>query len=313
MSLTWTASQGLDLFAFGGLDDAILRTLVYADIFDYPLTMPELHRYLHGISADRQTLEAALAALLETGAVGQQSGFYHLPGRTHVVPGRIARRDNTGRIWPHILLSGQLIAALPFVRMVALTGSHAMRNADEKADLDVMLVTAHGRLWLCRAFVILLARLVSLRGPTICPNLIISERALAFPVRNIYTAHELAQMIPLAGLAVYDDIRAANPWCTAYLPNAATPPHYVACDAHALSQVRTLAEAALRLSVWNAVERWEMRRKIRCFNAEGQSSGEARFSPDWCQGHFDEHGSRTLAIYKSRLERIGLAVEDGMP
>ena len=45
----------LDLFTFSGqltpLEYAILATVAYADVFDYPLTLLQLHRYLHSLAA----------------------------------------------------------------------------------------------------------------------------------------------------------------------------------------------------------------------------------------------------------------------
>ena len=43
------------------LAQAILQTLHYADLFDYPLTLAELHRYLIGYRADAAAVERELA------------------------------------------------------------------------------------------------------------------------------------------------------------------------------------------------------------------------------------------------------------
>ena len=43
------------------LDEAILRTLLYADIFDYPLTPDEIHHFLIEASAGRAAVLDRLA------------------------------------------------------------------------------------------------------------------------------------------------------------------------------------------------------------------------------------------------------------
>ena len=39
---------------------AVLHTVAYSDIFDYPLTAPEVHRYLTGVRASFEEVAQAL-------------------------------------------------------------------------------------------------------------------------------------------------------------------------------------------------------------------------------------------------------------
>ena len=87
-------------------------------------------------------------------------------------------------------------------------------------DIDYLVVTADDHLWVSRAFVLLVVRWAARRGQEICPNYFLSQRALRLHDRNLYTAHELAHMVPLYGRPIYDDLRRANgrdePWPIKY-------------------------------------------------------------------------------------------------
>lgn len=179
------------------LGAAVRRTLAYADVFDYPLTVEELQRYLHGVPA---TVEE-LSALLAEGVPGVESsaGYYALAGRLCMVAERRRRAAIRAPLTGRLRLYTRLLKYLPFVRMVALTGSLSVQNVDRRVDIDLMVVTAPGRVWLGRAAVILLVHLARLAHDTLCPNHVVAETALELGDRSLYGAHELAQMVPLCG------------------------------------------------------------------------------------------------------------------
>src|SRR2546427_347804 len=207
------------------VEQAAIRTVAYADVFDYPLQFLEVHRYLHGTTATVEATEAALARCSAPGgALSQRHGLYTLHGRESLVAVRHRRAAIADRLWPAALSFARLIAGLPFVRMVAVTGSLAWHNVDEGGDIDYLIVTEPGRLWVCRWLIAALSRVASLDGVSLCANYLISARALALAHCNLYTAYELARMTPLAGFGMYRRMRRANPWVEAYLPNAVNLP-----------------------------------------------------------------------------------------
>ena len=291
------------------IERAILRTLAYADIFDFPLTDNEIHRYLAGVSAPLSAVQSVLDdRQFRTKHLGAVDGCFTLPGRQVLVETRRQRSLLAASLWPKAIHYGRKMAGLPFVRMVAITGALAVDNVEYGADLDYLIITEAGRLWLCRAVVILLVRWAALKGDRVCPNYFLSDRALVYPHRNWYSAHEMTQMVPIAGLETYGRIRRLNRWTQDFLPNAAGPPEqrFTSTRDPAKTAPRRLAEAVLRTAPAGWLERWEMGRKVQKFSTQSQAAAEASFCADWCKGHFDQHEGRTIAAYTSRLKALGI-------
>ncbi len=154
--------------------------------------------------------------------------------------------------------------------MVAVTGSLAVNNADEQADIDYLVVTVSERLWLCRAMMILLVRYAERSGDILCPNYILSAQALSMDRQDLFMARELVQMVPLYGIETYQQMREINAWSDLYLPNAqGPPPNLDAPDVVTIPKLwrplRATLEAILKTRLGTKLEQWEMDRKIREF------------------------------------------------
>jgi hypothetical protein len=295
------------------IESAILQTITYVDVFDYPLTPTEVHRYLIGIPTSAEEVTHILSnGRLVPHRLNRHDGYFTLSGRSTIVETRRRREAVSKKMWPVAWRYGRLLAAMPFVRMVAITGSLAVNNVEPPADIDYLVVTEHGRLWSCRAWTILLVRLAARRDIHLCPNYFLSERHLRFEEQNLYTAHELTQMVPIAGLAVYRRMRQLNAWTADLLPNANGIPQPV--TAHPPNSAKatlrrfptTLAEGVLRTPPGSWIERWEMERKIRKFSRLN-GGDESAFSADWCKGHFDGHRRRVLDEFDHQWQKINNA------
>lgn len=295
------------------IEQAAVRSVAYADVFQYPLRVAEVHRYLHGVSA---TLEMTAEALARCSARGNplshRDGFYTLPGREHLVELRRRRAANAKLLWPAALKYGRLIAGLPFVRMVAVTGSLAWDNVDRGADIDLLIVTEPDRLWVARWLVAALARVAKRDGAPLCPNYVVSKRALVLAERNLYCAYELAGMIPIAGLGMHRRLRRANSWALSYLPNAvetARPPVSVhrAAPRRALAGIARLGAKTLRSPLGGVLERLEMGYRIRKRAKFIVEHSEAAYGVDWYKSHVMGHRHHVLAAFDDRLRDLGAA------
>jgi hypothetical protein len=289
----------------GTLERAILETLAYSDVFEYPLRLDELHRYL----PKRAETEQVAHALDSMGdLLGEQDGFYFLAGREKLVKIRKQREVHSQKLILHALKYGRILGALPFIRMAALTGSLAVMNSTKGADFDYMLVTAPNRVWTARAFALLLNRFTRLFGHTLCPNLIVSENALMWSAHDLYSARELCQMIPITGVDVYHRLMMTNKWVNDFLPNV-----ILECDGlpshmqERSSALQSFLELPLRGKLGDRIERWELNRKIARFAKQTGFGEETVFNENICQGNFDHHKKWTQKAFDERIQKYVVA------
>jgi hypothetical protein len=283
----------------GILERAILETLAYSDIFEYPLRLDELHRYLP-LRVEVECLPQAIGLLHDQ--VREKDGYYFLAERENIMETRRLRERASRSLFHHAIKYGRILGALPFSRMVALTGSLAVMNGSDNADFDYMLVAASGRVWTARVFALLVNRMTRLFGHTLCPNLIISENALLWSRHDLYSARELCQMVPIAGLRVYRKLMKANEWLKDFLPNAVVR----TSEASKASEfwLRRLPELPLRGKLGDRIEHWEMKRKIARFSKQEGFSMETVFDAEMCQGNFDHHRRRTEEAFQQRINNL---------
>jgi len=297
------------------LEAAILRTVLYADVFNFPMKLEEIHHFLisdepTSISEIDQTLNQSPILKQKLRRIGDY--FIYSGTDDELIQVRQKHEASSQFLWPHAIGWGRWLAALPYVRMVALTGALAVRNAaDDDDDLDYFLVTAPHRVWLARAFAIIVVRIGRLRGVTICPNYVLAETNLVQTRRDIFLAHEVAQMIPIYGNDYYRRFREENDWVYAQLPNAIDP---FFDEAEIKIGSRNLLKRFLEVvcggAVGNRLEQWEYRRKLKRFATDLQTPhSSAQVDDTQVKGHFNDHGHPALLKYAQRLHECGLSEE----
>jgi hypothetical protein len=285
------------------LEAAILRTLLYADVFHFPLTRSELHTYLiHDTPVTPAELEAALHSPHLYSLLCESEGYITFLDTPQHITRRLEREALAQALLPLATDYGRWLAALPFVRVVVLTGALAARNpAHAQDDFDYMLIVKPGRVWLARAFSIILVRLERWRGIALCPNYVLSESDLEQQRQDLYIARELAQMKPLFGDA--SSFYRANTWAAATLPHLQALPHD---EGLPMPSWKRIGEWLLSGRIGDALEQWEYRRKSKRFQQQIESTNAARIDNQQVKGHFQDHGAPILQQYEERLKKFGL-------
>lgn len=281
----------------GDLKRAVLETLAYSDIFEFPLRLEEIHRYL----PQPATMEQVADALQQfNGEIETKGGYYFLQKREEIVVVRKMREAHSQSLLPVAMKYGRIIGTLPFIRMVALTGSLAVMNVSKDIDFDYMIVTVPGRLWTARAFALLFNRITKRLGHTICPNLIVAETAVEWPLHDLYSARELYQMIPITGVEVYRKLIDANAWAKKFLPNACPEFEHQT----RVTKWKALFELPLRGALGDRFERWEMTRKVARFSKQDGFGEETIFNAEVCQGNFHHHRRWTREAFEEKLAKL---------
>ncbi len=216
------------------LEQAVLRTIVYADCFEYALTSPQVYHYLISkTSYSYAEVDNALQALVAAQKLFHSPPYYGLFNRKYVAQLRTKTLAASQKKRDLAQKTCALMHHIPWIEGVWLTGNVAMDNAQIQDDIDILVITQHSSVWLTRFIISLTlglsgkARLRLRKNSSVanklCFNMYLDSHALAIPEskQNLYTAHEVIQVEPLFSRnQAYERFLAANRWIEAYVPHA---------------------------------------------------------------------------------------------
>lgn len=216
---------------------AIYSSLCYSDIFEYPLTKEEIFKMSNvkcqsRLNRDQMSnLEKELKGLERKKIIGCKEEYYFLNGREKNVEIRKLRAEISES---KILIAKnvcKILSKVPTIEFVGISGSLALMNAKNEADIDIFVICKKNSLWLTRLIIMIIFQLKNVRRKRnlreekdkICLNMIIDNVHLEFPKNrwDIYTAHEIIQMKPIFSReSAYENFLKTNNWIKRYLPNA---------------------------------------------------------------------------------------------
>jgi hypothetical protein len=242
------------------LKTSIAKTLLYYDIFTYPLKAEEVYRYLDRNSVTIDDVSAELGKMCVDKIIFKFDDFYTVRENAALVERRLLGNKLARESMPAARKKAKLIAAFPFVRAVLASGSLSKDYMDEKSDLDFFIIVAKKRVWIARMILVLYKRLFLQNSHKLfCINYFIDEEHLEIEEQNIFTATELASIVPLYSRRLYDRLMLKNEsWLKNFFPNyRARQTADVMSDSD--TSLRTIIETVLNAIGGNVLEKICMR------------------------------------------------------
>lgn len=186
-------------------EKAIIKTLIYSDIFSFPLTENELYYYLH--TPKKVPQKEFKKALKSLHAVTLRHGYFALKGKSNIINKRINELSEYEKKISLAKKSADLLSLIPTVLFIGISGSLGAGSGKRDDDIDYIIICKKGTMFITRFLCVFLTLITGRKrnrkeehAPNaICLNMFLSEDGLKFKKENqdIYTAREIAQINPL--------------------------------------------------------------------------------------------------------------------
>ncbi|MBK8364259.1 MAG: hypothetical protein IPL24_11445 [Bacteroidetes bacterium] len=210
---------------------AVIRVLLYFDIFNHPLSINEIKDLIQIEVKDENEVAEVLLELVDQQKIYFHEGYYSVSSSVFNMHRRIAGEKYAKTMVDRMKKFSSLIASFPFVKAVTISGSLSKNFMDENSDIDYFIITSRNRLWLTRTFLVLYKKLFLLNSKkNFCVNYFVSEDQLAIPDRNIFTATEVSYLIPVYNYSEYLNFMKENKWSKTFYPNFPLRSEYYLID-----------------------------------------------------------------------------------
>lgn len=258
------------------LERSIIETTAYFDLFDYPLTYPELYRYLW--RSPHTTLAEVIQTTKQLEQVIEQDGFVMFKNRLTLTTIRKQRyieselKFNKRRwyIW--------LLTLLPGVEAIFLVNTFSYHNVRAESDIDLLIVSRPRAIWATRFYTTVVAKLLRVRPrphksqDALCLSFYATPQGLPKLTdlqRNPNDAMEaywIAQAMPVYDPLHYAERIANSAWLNTVLPNnQPITQHTNRCVEQ--TWLHTILHTMGRLLLWNALLRqlqlWIMPKQLK--------------------------------------------------
>jgi len=240
----------------------------------------------------------ALAALLTI----DSRGFLVLAGREALVDAAPAREASSRALLDRHERTLSMLAALPFVRSLVISGGVANRNVGARDDIDLFVVAAREHAYTAYTLLVLATTLMGTRH-VICPNYVVDEDDLAIAYhRDLFTAHQLVSARAFSGRATFDALCRENElWVKTFFPGFA-PGRTAPVAGHAGPSRAERAMGPLGAGL-EAMLRWGWRARLRRRTVSAPQA-DVVLGDGILKLHLSDYRVRTLRRFSAYLDGV---------
>lgn len=310
------------------LEKSVLATIVYYDVIERPLTRFEVFKYLinpvrNNQNQNKPTLNKIIE-LLEKSAelnqfIGQQNGFYFLKNRTDLVGQRLEKQKLSDQKWKKAKKIIRTLQAVPYLRVVIVSGSLALNNPRSESDIDLLIIAQQGRIWTCRALTTLFFGLIgkyrrgSLTKDRFCPNHYLTDRSLEITFRSLYNAQTYTHLTPVwqASPDLYSRFQETNQWLRDYLifyPESQTGYLKEIKSSRLFNLIRKIQEFILDSQLGNGLEfilKRIQQNRIKKDRLTYQPGGRVVFNDQQLEFHPVSPEKNIIEKYNQKMKQLG--------
>ena len=180
----------------------ILATIIYADIFEYPLTLREVMYWLPFVTREKTKVQTVVRELVNAQILTMKQGYLYLYDRQKLPRLRAEREISSGEKMVVATRAAKILSRIPTVECIGVTGGVSMNNANSADDIDICIIASDHTVWMTRLLATLIFDIKHIRRKPkdnevkdkICLNMFWSKNSNPVSVYDWYTAHEILQM-----------------------------------------------------------------------------------------------------------------------
>lgn len=214
------------------VERSILQTIVYFDIFNFPLNLVEVYKNLY-LLGNVITFNTFLSIINNSEKLkditSEKEGFYFLRNREKIIEDRKEKYILSYKKYKLALKFINKLSFFSCFKCIGVCNNLSLDNSNEDSDIDLFIISKENRLWTSRFIAISIAKILNLRPKNnhnknkICLSFYIDERKLNIERvsknNNIHFIYWLSQFVPIYDNNIFNNFVKENNWIKKYLIN----------------------------------------------------------------------------------------------
>lgn len=201
----------------------IVVHVCYRDVFNAPVSIETLKRWMDIRSDNRLIFDIAVAELKNEGLIIELQGYLACATKEKFIHDQKRKSELTKQIIKKGQRGLTMLSKIPFIKFVGISGSIAAENPTndfnkKHIDLDLFVITSKNTIWCLVLIERIFTNLVRFfKGNYFyCFNYVTEESFLEIHNKNFYTATELVNLKPIFDRGVYNKFIVCNKWVENY-------------------------------------------------------------------------------------------------